>query len=233
MRGATLVIVTCLLSACASVGAPRAGEPVVLKDGQALVFGRIHMLDAKDERIEYTPFKFDPWGGPFFSPLPRLSLELRQPQPPGGAVRYRSHPDPQIGEDGAFAWILESGDYQLMGNPRLYGSRRFDPNESGTLAHFAVPAPGGTVYSGTLIVRVSFGPVEAVTGWKRDELEYTIVDCRVVDESGAALAELRRKFASVPEPVQTLPFAPGCAGALSAPAAGSGSSGAPGSPRPR
>ena len=192
----------CLLSACASVGAPRAGQAVAVKQDQALVFGRIRMLDAGNEAIEYAPFRFDPWGGPFFTPLPRLSLELRQLLPPGGALRYRSHPSPQIGEDGTFAWILDAGDYQLLGNPRLLGSRRFDPDESGTLARFSV-APGGTIYAGTLVVRAEFDPVQVARGWKDDELEYTLVEYRVVDERDAELASLRARFPALPEPVRS------------------------------
>lgn len=203
MRGAPGLVAACLMSACASIGTPGAGQAVTVKQDQALVFGRIRMVDAGDEAIAYAPFRFDPWGGPFFTPLPRLSLELRQLLPPGGAMRYRSHPSPPIGEDGTFAWILHAGDYQLLGNPRLLGSRRYDPDESGTLARFAVPPSGGTVYVGTLLVRVAFDLVQMALGWKRDEIEYTIVGYSVFDERDAELASLRARFAALPEPVRS------------------------------
>ena len=196
----------CLLSACTSIGTPRAGEPVTVQPGEALVFGRIRMLNAKNEDIEYSPFWSDPWDQPFFGPGPRMTLELRRLYPPGGAFKYKSHPAPAVQKNGSFFWILSTGDYVLLGNPRLYGSERFDEEETVTLARFRVPASGGTIYLGTLIISIVFDFGDVVQGWKRDEAEYVIRGFRVVDEREQELSQLRARFPAIPEPVVTEPM---------------------------
>lgn len=180
---------------------PRAGEPVAIQPGEALVFGRIRMLDAKNEHIEYSPFVPDPWDQPFFAPGPRMTLQLRQLFPPGGAYNYKVHPAPAIEKNGSFFWILPAGDYTLLGNPRLYGSKRFDERETVPLAHFRVPATGGTIYLGTLIINIDFGLQDIVPAWKTDEAEYGIRGYRVVEEREQELSQLRARFPALPEPV--------------------------------
>jgi len=193
----------CLLSACVSITVPRAGEPVALQPGEAFVFGRIRMLNAKNEHIEYSAFWFDPWDQPFFGPGPRMTLELRQLDPPGGTFDYKAYPAPPVEKHGSFFWILPAGNYLLLGNPRLLGSERFDPGETGTLARFSVPATGGTIYLGTLIISVVFDFGNVVQGWEREEAEYAITGCHVVDEREQAFAPLRARFPAFPEPVVT------------------------------
>jgi hypothetical protein len=203
-RAATFVAViaaACLLSACMSLGTPRAGEPVVVKPGEALVFGRIRMLDAKNESVEHSAFLPDPWDQPFFAPGPRMTLELRQLYPPGGAYEYKSHPAPPIEKNGSFYWILPAGDYVVLGNPRLYGSERFEPGEAVVLARFRVPASGGTDYLGTLIISVTYDLGDVVRAWRTDEAEYYIRGVRVVDDREEELSRLRARFPAVPEPV--------------------------------
>ncbi|HEX9135876.1 MAG TPA: hypothetical protein VF905_02885, partial [Nitrospirota bacterium] len=153
---AAIAAALCLLPACMSIGTPRAGERVAIQPGEALVFGRIRMLDAKNEHIEYSPFWFDPWDQPFFVPGPRMTLELRQLYPPGGVFKYKANPAPAIEKNGSFFWILSAGNYVLLGNPRLYGSERFNREETVTLASFRVPASGGTIYLGTLIISIVY-----------------------------------------------------------------------------
>ena len=46
---AGIVATLCLLSACMSIGTPFTGEPVTIKSGEALVIGRIRMLNATYE----------------------------------------------------------------------------------------------------------------------------------------------------------------------------------------
>jgi len=200
---AAVAAVVCLLPACVSIGTPRAGEAIVVKPGQALVFGRIRMLDAKNEKIEHSAFSFDPWDQPFFATGPRMSLQLRQLFPPGGAYKYKVNPTPAIEKDGAFYWILDAGDYELMGNPRLYGSKDFDDADSMTLAHFKVPANGGTTYLGTLIISVSYDLAQVVHAWKTDEAEYDIRGFHVLDDRERELARLRVRYPVIPEPVVT------------------------------
>lgn len=200
---AAVAAVLCLLSACVSIGTPRAGEPVAVQPGEALVFGRIRMLDANKEHIEYSPFWFDPWDQPFFAPGPRMTLELQQLYPPGGALKYKSHPAPAIEKNGAFFWVLPAGEYVLRGNPRLYGSERFDEQETMTLARFKVPASGGSIYLGTLIISIVYGLEDVVPAWRTDEAEYDIRGFRVVDDREQDLSWLRARFPSVPEPVVT------------------------------
>ncbi len=200
---AAIAAALCLLSACASIGIPRAGEPVVVQPGEALVFGRIRMLDAKTEHIEYSAFWFDPWDQPFFAPGPRMSLQLRQLFPPGGAYKYKVHPAPAIEKNGSFFWILSAGDYELLGNPRLYGSERFNEEETVTLAHFRVPASGGTTYLGTLIISIAYDLQDVVPAWRTDEAEYNIRGFRVVDDREQELSRLRARFPVLPEPVIT------------------------------
>ena len=200
---AAIAAALCLLSACMPIRTPRAGEPVVIKPGEALVFGRIRMLDAQNEHIEYSPFWFDPWDQPFFGPGPRMTLELRHLYPPGGAFKYKAHPAPAIEKNGSFFWILSAGDYVLLGNPRLLGSERFDQEETETLARFRVPASGGTIYLGTLIISIVFDFENVVSAWRTEEAEYEIRSCRVVDEREQELSQLRARFPALPEPVIT------------------------------
>jgi hypothetical protein len=188
----------CLLSACMSIGTPRAGETVAIQPGEALVFGRIRMVDARNEHIEYSPFWFDPWDQPFFATGPRMTLELRQLYPPGGAFEYKAYPGPAIEKNGSFFWILSAGDYVLLGNPRLYGSERFNQEETESLASFRIPASGGTIYLGTLIISIVYD-----LQWRTGEAEYAIRNCRVVDEREQELSQLRARFPAVPEPVVT------------------------------
>ena len=200
---AAVAAATCLLSACVSIGVPKAGEPVVVEPGQALVFGRIRMLDAKNEKIEHSAFSFDPWDQPFFAAGPRMSLQLRQLFPPGGAYRYKVNPTPAIEKDGAFYWVLSAGDYELLGNPRLYGSKNFDDAETMTLARFKVPASGGTTYLGTLVISVSYDLAQIVHAWRTDEAEYDIRGFRVLDDRERELSRLRARYPVIPEPVVT------------------------------
>jgi len=192
-----------LLPACVSIGTPRAGEPVIIQPGEAFVFGRIRMLDAKNEHIEYLPFSFDPWSQPFSGPGPRMTLELRQLHPAGKAIKYKANPAPAIEENGSFFWVLSAGDYVLLGNPRLLGSERFNREESETLARFGVPATGGTVYLGTLIIRIVYELQDSGPAWGTGEVEYAIRDCSIVDEREQAISQLRARFPALPEPVIT------------------------------
>ncbi len=200
---AAIAAALCLLPSCMSIGTPRAGEPVAIRPGEALVFGRIRMLDAKNEHVEYSPFRFDPWDQPFFGPGPRMTLELRRLYPRGGAFEYKAYPAPAVEKNGSFFWILSAGEYMLLGNPRLLGSERFNPEETGTLASFRVPASGGTIYLGTLIISIVFDLQYIVPAWRTGEAEYAIRDCRVVDEREQELLQLRARFPAVPEPVVT------------------------------
>ena len=129
-----------------------------------------------------------------------MTLELRQLFPPGGAFKYKVHPAPVIEKSGSFFWILSAGDYVLLGNPRLYGSERFNQEETETLASFRVPASGGTIYLGTLIISI-YDVQYIIPAWGTEEAEYAIRNCRVVDEREQEFSQLRARFPAVPEPV--------------------------------
>jgi hypothetical protein len=161
------------------------------------------VLDAKNEKIEYSAFRFDPWDQPFSGTGPRMTLELRQVFPPGAMYKYKTHPTPPIEADGAFSWILSAGDYELLGNPRLYGSKNFRPEETGTLARFSVSETGGTIYVGTLIISVDFDLVDFLRAYGREDAEYRIQSLRVVDERERDFSKLRERFPALPEPVVT------------------------------
>ena len=200
---AAIAAALCLLSACVSLTIPRAGEPVALQPGEAFVIGRIRMLNAKNEHIEYSAFWPDPWDQPFFGPGPRMTLELHQLFPPGEMFNYKVYPALAIEKNGSFYWILPAGDYALLGNPRLYGSERYDEAETGILARFTVPANGGTIYLGTLIISVVFDFGNVMEGWRRDETEYLISGYRVVNEREQELSRLRARYPAFPEPLVT------------------------------
>lgn len=203
MRGLLgCAVLATVLGACVSLEAPRAGKAVQPQADRALVVGAIRMIDVQAPEFEYAPLHFDPWNEPFFGPGPRLTLELRQLQPPGGAVVYKSHPAPPIEEGGAFYWILPPGDYVLAGNPRLLGSSRFTAAETQALARFTVPLATATAYVGTLVLGIRYDLEDMVRGWKRNEAEYEIADWRVVEEREAALARLRARHPQSPEPVR-------------------------------
>jgi hypothetical protein len=191
-----IAVAFCLQSSCVSIGNPRAGQPVVIHPGQALVFGRIRMLSTTNENIEYSPFSFDSW-------LPRMTLELRQLCPPGGVFKYKAYPAPPIQENGSFFWILSAGDYELLGNPRLLGSKRFTQGETSTLARFSVSTTGGTIYVGTLIISIVFDLKDFVLAWSTGEAEYEIRSLRVEDDRERELSKLCERFPAVPEPVVT------------------------------
>jgi hypothetical protein len=200
---AAIAAALCLLSACISMRVPRAGEPVAVRPGEALVWGRIRMLDANKESIEYFPFRFDPLKQPFIGPAPRMTLELRQLFPPGGAFRYKAQPAPAIEPNGSFFWILAAGEYVLLGNPRLLGSERFTQEETQMLARFSVPASGGTIYLGTLIVSIVYDLRDVRRALRTEEHEYAIGSRRVVDEREQGISRLRERFPRIPEPVVT------------------------------
>jgi hypothetical protein len=130
-----------------------------------------------------------------------MTLELRQLYPPGGAFKYKAHPAPAIEKNGSFFWILSAGDYVLLGNPRLYGSERFNQEETGTLARFRVPATGGTTYLGTLIISIVYDLGSIVPAWRTGEAEYAIRSRRVVDEREQDFSQLRERFPAIPAPV--------------------------------
>lgn len=200
---AAIAAALCLLSACVSMRVPRAGEPVAVRPGEALVSGRVRMLDANKESTEYFPFRFDPLKQPFVGPAPRMTLELRQLFPPGGAFRYKAQPAPAIEPDGSFFWVLAAGDYVLLGNPRLLGSERFTQEETQTLARFSVPPSGGTIYLGTLIVSIVYDLRDVMRALRTEEHEYAVGSRRVVDEREQGLSRLRERFPRIPEPVVT------------------------------
>lgn len=200
MRTALIALVAMALGACLTVTAPPAGRAVAPPAGQALVFGAIRMVDEKE--VAYAPAWWDPWNEPFFGPGPRLTLELRRLQPPGGAVVYRSQPAPPVEEGGAFYWLLPPGEYVLAGNPRLYGSKRFTTAETRTLARFTIPREGASIYVGALVLVIRYDLVDLATAWKRGEAEYGIVATRVADEQAGAERRLRARYPSVPELLQ-------------------------------
>jgi hypothetical protein len=198
-----LLLAAAPLAGCLAVGTPPAGRAVAAGDGQTLVFGGIRMVDEAAAGTEYAPLRWDPWDEPFFGPGPRMTLELRQLQPPGGAIVYRSLPAPRVEDDGAFYWLLAPGEYELLGNPRLPGSKRFTTAETTTLARFTVTAGEGTLYVGTLVLAIRYDLEDMVRGWKRGEAEYELRSRQVVDERDAALARLRARFPAFPEPALT------------------------------
>jgi hypothetical protein len=192
----------CLLSSCVSLETPYAGQPVVIPPGRALVFGRIRMFDVKIKNTEYAPFRFDPYDQPFAGPGPRMTLELRQLLPLGGLYKYKAYPAAPVEPDGSFYWILSAGDYELLGNPRLLGSRRFSPADAISLARFSVAASGQTIDVCTLIIDVIYDFVDFLRAWKTDEAEYVVQSLRVMDERGQIL-KLHERFPALPEPVIT------------------------------
>lgn len=194
-------VALCLLSSCLPIRSPRTGEAVAIQPGEGLVFGRLRMVSAQNENIEYAAFWFDPWDQPFFGPGPRMTLEVRQHNPGGRTFKYKARPAPVVEKNGYFHWILRAGDYVLLGNPRLLGSPRFTPEETVSLARFTVPASGGTIYLGTLIVSIDFDFGNVIQGWERDEAEYEIRGFRVEDAREGALSQLRERFPVIPEPV--------------------------------
>jgi len=198
-----------VLSACMPLRYPLDGEPVSVRPGEALVFGRIRMFGSDEDRkgktsgpYEFLPFSTDPMDH-MMNPDPVMSLELRRFEPPGGAFVYKAYPLPAVGKYGAFRWILPAGDYLLAGNPRIYGSADFNPRETERLARFTVPPHGGTVYLGTLIVTIGDGLFDLAKAWKKGETEYVIRDLRVLDEREEELPELRGRFPALPEPLVT------------------------------
>lgn len=188
-------------SACLPLRYPHPGAPVALRPGETLVFGRIRLLDA-EKQYEYLPFSRDPLDH-MLKPDPVMTLELRRFEKPGGAVVYKTHPAPTVETDGSFCWILPSGDYQLASNPRIYGSDQFDPGETASLARLRIPAGGGAVYLGTLMITIGDSLFSVQNVLTRGATEYVIRDLQVVDDREQELLSLRKRFQSIPEPVLT------------------------------
>jgi len=196
-----------ILSACVPLRYPGDGEPVSVRSGESLVFGRIRVIadDFKGKTgspLEFFPFSPDA-AEHMMPPDPVMSLELRRFEPPGGAFVYKAYPLPKVGKEGAFRWILSAGDYTLASNPRTYGSGRFDPEETERLARFTVPRDGGTIYLGTLVVTISFGLGGVLEAWRKGDTGYGISGIRVLDEREEELLELRGRYPALPEPVAT------------------------------
>jgi hypothetical protein len=208
-RHPLLLALLVIFSACMPLRYPRDGEPVSVRPGEALVFGRIRMFGSDGETkgkasspYEFFPFSTDPMDH-MLNPDPVMSLELRRFEPPGGAFVYKAFPLPAVGKHGAFRWILPAGDYLLASNPRIYGSARFNPRETAELARFTVTPGGGTVYLGTLIVTIGDALFDLPGVFGKGETEYVIRGLRVVDEREEELPELRARFPALPEPVAT------------------------------
>lgn len=195
------LLILVLFSACLPLRYPRPGEPVAVRPGEALVFGRIRVLDA-EKRHEFLPFSRDPLDH-MLKPDPIMTLELRRFEKPGGAVVYKTHLTPTVEKNGSFYWILPSGDYLLAGNPRIYGSDRFDPGETAWLARFRIPAGGGAIYLGTLMVTIGDGLFNLENVLKKGETEYVVRDRSVVDDREEELLPLRERFQAIPKPVVT------------------------------
>jgi hypothetical protein len=194
-------VVVCALSGCLPLKYPRAGEPVSLRPGEALVVGRIRMF-ALMNRYEFHPFSRNPWDH-VLKPDPLVSLELRRHESAEGAFTYKAYPSPVVEDDGSFYWILRTGNYSLLGNPRLLGSPGFDPGETEKLARFTVPGSGETVYVGTLVVSLYEGLFNVVNMGRRGETEYEIHSLSIVDERDEALSKLQERFPLLPKPVTT------------------------------
>lgn len=186
---------------------PREGEPVSIRSGEALVFGRIRMVSegpigTESRPYEFRPFSRDPMDH-MLPPDPLMSLELRRFEAPGGPFVYKTYLRPAVRDDGSFSWILPAGEYSLASNPRGYGSKRFDPGETETLARFTVSAGDGTLYLGTLVVTISFDISEFLRSWELGDVEYGIPRLRVADRLGEELPALRGRFPTLPEPLVT------------------------------
>lgn len=187
---------------------PRDGEPVSVRSGEALVFGRIRMvaegrvIGTGSRPYEFRPFSRDPMDH-MLPPDPIMTLELRRFEPSGGAVVYTTHLRPAVRDDGSFSWILPTGEYSLASNPRPYGSRRFDTGETETLARFTVSAGDGTLYLGTLVVTISLGLSDFLKSWEMGDTEYGIGGLTVADRLGEELPALRGRFPALPEPLVT------------------------------
>ncbi len=166
------------------------------------MFGRIRVT-CPDCRGEFRPFSRDPMDH-MLPPDPVFTLELRQFRASSGAVRYSSSPAPGVEGDGSFYWILPEGEYALASNPRLYGSSRFDPDETTLLARFTVPPGAGTVYAGTLEITIAVGQKELIDSWRGRETLYTVSRVTVADEGEQAYRVLVARFPSVPEPRATV-----------------------------
>lgn len=198
-----IAITLCLLSSCVSLDTPPAGQPVAIHPAQALVFGHIRMIDAEVKNYEYAPFSFDPYIVPFFAPAPRMTIELRQHFPPGGVFKYKAYPAPPTETDGSFFWLLSAGDYELLGNQRLLGSKQYNEGETGALARFSVPKTSETIYICTLTISIVYGLEDYARAWRTDEAGYEIRSLRVTDERDRYLSKLRERYPVLPEPVTT------------------------------
>jgi len=201
MVACVAVVAVCTLSACLPLRYPRSGEPVALRQGESLVVGRIRMFAVRS-RYEFLPFSRNPLDH-VLKPDPIMTLELRRRESGSWAVRYRAYPAPVVADDGSFSWILGSGDYTLLGNPRLLGSPDFDPGETEELARFTVPGGGETLYVGTLVLDLSQEVFDVTNMFRRGHTEYEILSRSIVDDRDDALAKLLRRLPSLPQPVPT------------------------------
>lgn len=183
VAGLGFVLVVLFSGCVVDVRYPPAGRALVPGPAQALVFGRVRVLeDGVDVTREYC----DPWA---FSARSDALLDLAL----ATADRRRVCLHAVTENDGAFYWLLPRGRYVLA--EVRYGEG-FDP-----ALGFVVPDGAACVYVGTLELQATTGPVIHGALAKRRvhvRREVRELAVSVADEGDEERAALARRFAGMP-----------------------------------
>jgi hypothetical protein len=183
-----------LLTACVTVDYPRPGQPIEARAGEALVFGRVRVLD--DSR-EYFPWRAASVLGP------ELHLWFLRLEPRGVSTELQFEPD------GSFRGWLEAGDYALVANRHEVTAKETSDAERQDMrvvALLRVPSDAVAAYAGVLVLLVQAGAVDL----QQLQTDYEFGGSRVTAEPlSVAQASLEQTFGPLPRsPVQS----PWCAG---------------------
>jgi hypothetical protein len=175
-----LALLLCALApaACTTVEYPRAGRALDLPAGHSLLFGRITLSSHGQDLRPFSPLGAAP---PAVGPELHLWLLRLGPR--------LVTPELAVDRDGAFWWMVEPGDYALVGNRHQLSSEEasdLDRQDMRVLALLRVPH-GAVAYAGDLELTAAQVTLDAGLQTAYEFWSATVVDRH--DEAAATLFE--------------------------------------------
>jgi len=171
---------------CMTVKYPRTGDVLAPGADEALVFGRVRVIDCG---AEITPWNDEFWEmlSPYQEPAILLSVFHVE--------RGKRGILPRLEPDGRFSWIIPRGTYLL------YHTRPESPVPNEPLAAFQVPPGPAAVYLGVLTMQIESEP-DSETG----EPRYSLAAVEVADEFPIARDLLLARYRVAGEDIARSPM---------------------------